>query len=206
MKNSFVFAALVSLIFSFSNAYSQGVFLEKGEIGFFGSGSYLSLENGSATSFGAGLALGGFFEVGISRSNSKVEIANYYYSSNLNLKSTSISLGIVLLNRKAILEVNLGYSSTDNSDIDVLLLGFSVADKIPLHEKISWNPTLAFALGFPQGGNDDNPITAISLSAPIIIEKIVYLGPSLGFSDGDFSWGITGGIMVRFNSDIAGGW
>lgn len=59
MKNSFVFAALVSLIFSFSNAYSQGVFWKKEKL-VFGSGSYLSLENGSATSFGAGLALGGF--------------------------------------------------------------------------------------------------------------------------------------------------
>ena len=64
MKNSFVLAVLVSLIFSFSYIHSQGIFLEKGEAGFFADGSYSSLENGHATSFGGGFALGGIMELG----------------------------------------------------------------------------------------------------------------------------------------------
>lgn len=34
MKNSFVPAVLVSLFFSFSYTYSQGIFLENGDAGF----------------------------------------------------------------------------------------------------------------------------------------------------------------------------
>jgi len=44
MKNSFALAVLVSFIFSFSHIRSQGIFLEKGEAGFFADGSYSSLE------------------------------------------------------------------------------------------------------------------------------------------------------------------
>ena len=64
MKNSFALAVLVSLIFSFSHIYSQGIFLEKGEAGFFADGGYSSLESGHATSFGGGFALGGIMELG----------------------------------------------------------------------------------------------------------------------------------------------
>ncbi len=73
MKNSFVLAVLVSLIFSFSHTYSQGIFLEKGEAGFFANGGYSSLESGHATSFGGGFALGGVMELGFTSTNSKIE-------------------------------------------------------------------------------------------------------------------------------------
>jgi len=89
MKNSFILAVLVSLIFSFSNSHSQGIFLEKGEAGFFANGGYSSLESGHAASFGGGFALGGVLEFGISSFNSKIEIDKDNYSKQIEIKGAN---------------------------------------------------------------------------------------------------------------------
>ncbi|MBK7500000.1 MAG: hypothetical protein IPI19_13130, partial [Ignavibacteriales bacterium] len=44
--------------------------------------------------------------------------------------------------RKAQLELNLGYSTSDLGS-DVIMAGFNVGSKIPLHKDISWYPILS---------------------------------------------------------------
>ena len=200
MKNSFALAVLISLIFSFSNTYSQGIFLEKGEAGFFANGGYSSLESGYATSFGGGFALGGVMELGFSSTNSTIEVDQYYYSDEIEVNSKTISLGVVLVKKKAQLELNVGYSTSDMGS-DALLLGFNVGSEIKLHEQLSWYPVFSFAVGIPTEEDSGNPITALGLTAPILIAEHVYLGPTFALSEGDLSWGVTAGILISF--DIA---
>ena len=204
MKSSFVLAVLVTLFVS-SHTYSQGIFLEKGEAGFFANGSYSSLESGHATSFGGGFALGGVMELGFSSTNSTIEVDNYYYSDEVEVNSKTISLGVVLLKKKAQLEVNVGYSTSDMGS-DALLLGFNVGSEIKLHEKLSWYPVFSFAVGIPTEEDSGNPITALGLTAPILIAEHVYLGPTFALSEGDLSWGFTAGVLISFNTANAGGW
>ena len=199
MKSSFVLAVLVSLFFSFSHIYSQGIFLEKGEAGFFANGGYSSLESGYATSFGGGFALGGIMELGFSSTNSTIEVDNYYYSDDVEVNSKTISLGVVLLKKKAQLEVNVGYSTSDMGS-DALLLGFNVGSEIKLHEKLSWYPVFSFAVGIPTEEDSGNPVTALGLTAPILIAEHVYLGPTFALSEGDLSWGVTAGILISFDT------
>ena len=207
MKNSFVLAVLVSLIFSFSHTYSQGIFLEKGEAGLFLNGGYTGLESGYATSFGGGFGLGGIFEFGFSTSTSTIELDNYYYSQDIHVSSNSVSLGVVLIKKKAQLELNLGYSTSDLGG-DVIMAGFNVGSKIPLHKDISWYPILSFAVGIPTAENSGNPVTAVGASLPLFIAKHFYIGPSFGLSDGNTSWGVTAGVIISFNLDGNGdsGW
>ncbi len=199
MKSGFALAVLVSLIFSFSNTYSQGIFLEKGEAGFFVNGSYSSLEIGNATSFGGGFALGGVMELGFSSTNSTIEIDHYYYSDDVEVNSKTISLGVVLLKKKAQLSVNIGYSTSDMGS-DALLLGFNVGSEIKFHEQLSWYPVFSFAVGIPTEEDSGNPVTALGLTAPILIAEHVYLGPAFALSEGDLSWGVTAGILISFNT------
>ena len=207
MKNSFVLAVLVSLIFSFSHTYSQGIFLEKGEAGLFLNGGYTGLVSGYATSFGGGFGLGGIFEFGFSTSTSTIELDNYYYSQDIHVSSNSVSLGVVLIKKKAQLELNLGYSTSDLGS-DVIMAGFNVGSKIPLHKDISWYPILSFAVGIPTAENSGNPVTAVGASLPLFIAKHFYIGPSFGLSDGNTSWGVTAGVIISFNLDGNGdsGW
>ena len=207
MKNSFILAVLVSLFISFSYTYAQGIFFEKGEAGFFANGGYSSLESGYATSFGGGFALGGVMELGFSSTTSTIELDNYYYSDDVEVNSKTISLGIVLLKKKAQLEVNVGYSTSDMGP-DVLLLGFNVGSEIKLHQQLSWYPVFSFAVGIPTEEDSGNPVTALGLSAPILIAEHVYLGPTFALSEGDFSWGVTAGIIISFNTASNGdsGW
>ena len=197
MKNSFVLAVLVSLFISFSHIYSQGIFLEKGEAGFFADGSYSSLESGHATSFGGGFALGGVMELGFT--SSKAEIDNEYSSEDIEVNSKTVSIGVVLLKKKAQLELNVGYSTSDMGS-DALLLGFNVGSEIKLHEKLSWYPIFSFAVGIPTEEDSGNPITALGLSAPILIAEHVYLGPTFALSEGDLNWGVTAGILISFST------
>ena len=199
MKNSFVLAVLVSLIFSFSHIYSQGIFLEKGEAGFFANGGYSSLESGYATSFGVGFALGGVMELGFSSTNSTIEVDQYYYSDEVEVNSKTISLGVVLLKKKAQLEVNVGYSTSDMGS-DALILGFNVGSEIKLHKQLSWYPVFSFAVGIPTEEDSGNPITALGLTAPILIAEHAYLGPTFALSEGDLSWGVTAGILISFDT------
>ncbi len=199
MKYSFVLAVLVSLILSFSHTYSQGIFLEKGEAGFFANGSYSSLESGHATSFGGGFALGGIMELGFSSTSSTIEVDQYYYSDDIEVNSKTISLGVVLLKKKAQLEVNVGYSTSDMGS-DALLLGFNVGGEIKLHQQLSWYPVFSFAVGIPTDEDSGNPVTALGLSAPILIAEHVYLGPTFALSEGDLSWGVTAGILISFST------
>ncbi|HCY76575.1 MAG TPA: hypothetical protein DHV28_11705 [Ignavibacteriales bacterium] len=207
MKYSFVLAVLVSLFFSFSHIYSQGIFLEKGEAGFFANGGYSSLESGYATSFGGGFALGGVMELGFTSSTSTIELDNYYYSDDVEVNSKTISLGVVLLKKKAQLEVNVSYSTSDMGP-DVLLLGFNVGSEIKLHEMLSWYPVFSFAVGIPTEEDSGNPVTALGLSAPILIAEHVYLGPTFSLSEGDLNWGFTAGVLISFNTASNGdsGW
>jgi hypothetical protein len=205
MKNSFVFVVLISLIISFSYTYSQGIFLEKGEAGFFANGGYSNLESGYATSFGGGFALGGIMELGFSSTNSTIEVNNYYYSDDVEVNSKTISLGVVLLKKKAQLEVNVGYSTSDMGP-DILLLGFNVGSEIKLHEMLSWYPVFSFAVGIPTEEDSGNPVTALGLAAPILIAEHVYLGPTFALSEGNLSWGVTAGVLISFNIDTKGGW
>jgi hypothetical protein len=204
MKNSFVLAVLISLIFSFSKAYSQGIFLEKGEAGFFANGGYSSLESGHATSFGGGFALGGVLEFGISSFNSKIEIDKDNYSKQIEINGTNYSVAAVLVNKKAQLEVNFGLTTSDNGR-DAALIGFTVGSEFVLHEKISWYPIFSFALGFPLEKNGSNPVTALGLAVPILIAEHFYLGPTFALSEGDFSWGVTAGILISFNTSSTSG-
>ena len=199
MKNSFALAVLVSLIFSFSNTYSQGIFLEKGEAGFFANGGYSSLESGYATSFGVGFALGGVMELGFSSTNSTIEVDQYYYSDEVEVNSKTISLGVVLLKKKAQLEVNVGYSTSDMGS-DALIIGFNVGSEIKLHKQLSWYPVFSFAVGIPTEEDSGNPITALGLTAPILIAEHAYLGPTFALSEGDLNWGVTAGILISFNT------
>ena len=199
MKNSFVLAVLVSLIFSFSHIYSQGIFLEKGEAGFFANGGYSSLESGYATSFGVGFALGGVMELGFSSTNSTIEVDQYYYSDEVEVNSKTISLGVVLLKKKAQLEVNVGYSTSDMGS-DALILGFNVGSEIKIHKQLSWYPVFSFAVGIPTEEDSGNPITALGLTAPILIAEHAYLGPTFALSEGDLSWGVTAGILISFDT------
>jgi hypothetical protein len=207
MKNSFAIAVLVNLIFSFSHTYAQGIFLEKGEAGFFANGGYSSLESGYATSFGGGFALGGVMELGFSSTNSTIEVDNYYYSDEVEVNSKTITLGVVLLKKKAQLEVNVGYSTSDMGS-DALLLGFNVGSEIKLHEQLSWYPVFSFAVGIPTEEDSGNPVTALGLSVPILIAEHVYLGPTFALSEGDLSWGVTAGILISFSTASNGdsGW
>lgn len=197
MKNSFALAGLVSLIFSFSNTYSQGIFLEKGEVGFFADGSYSSLESGHATSFGGGFALGGVMELGFT--SSKAEIDNEYSSEDIEVNSKTVSIGVVLLKKKAQLEANIGFT-TSNKGSDALLLGFDVGSEFKLHEKLSWYPIFSFAVGIPTEEDSGNPITVLGLTAPILIAEHVYLGPTFALSEGDLNWGVTAGIIISFDT------
>ena len=197
MKSSFVLAVLVSLIFSFSHTYSQGIFLEKGEAGFFADGSYSSLEIANATSFGVGFALGGVMELGFT--SSKAEIDNEYSSEDFEVNSKTVSIGVVLLKKKAELEANIGFT-TSNKGSDALLLGFDVGSEFKLHEKLSWYPIFSFAVGIPTEEDGGNPITVLGLSAPILIAEHVYLGPTFALSEGDLNWGVTAGIIISFST------
>jgi hypothetical protein len=205
MKNSFALAVLLSLSFSFSHIYSQGIFLEKGEAGFFADGSYSSLESGHATSFGGGFALGGVMELGFT--SSKAEIDNEYSSEDIEVNSKTVSIGVVLLKKKAQLEANIGFT-TSNKGSDALLIGFDVGSEFKLHEKLSWYPIFSFAVGIPTEEDSGNPITALGLSVPILIAEHVYLGPTFALSEGDLNWGITAGIIISFDTANNGdsGW
>ena len=205
MKNSFALAVLASLIFTFSHTYSQGIFLEKGEVGFFADGSYSSLESGHATSFGGGFALGGVMELGFT--SSKAEIDNEYSSEDIEVNSKTVSIGVVLLKKKAQLEANIGFT-TSNKGSDALLLGFDVGSEFKLHEKLSWYPIFSFAVGIPTEEDGGNPITVLGLSAPILIAEHVYLGPTFALSEGDLNWGVTAGIIISFSTagNGDGGW
>jgi hypothetical protein len=205
MKNSLAFAVLVSLIFSYSQIYSQGIFLDKGEVGFFADGDYTNLKSGHAVSFGGGFTLGGILEFGISSSNSKIEIDNYYYSDEIEVQSTNILIGAVLIKKKAQLEVNFGLTTSDNGG-DAVLIGFNVGSEFVIHEKISWYPIFSFAVGISLEKNSGNPVTALGLTVPFLISNHVYLGPSFGLSESNFSWGITGGIIISFDIGSTGGW
>ncbi|MCU0343608.1 MAG: hypothetical protein MUF28_07280 [Ignavibacterium sp.] len=211
MKNSFVLAVLVSLIFSLSHSYSQGIFLEKGEAGFFAGGSYSSLENGHSTSFGGGFALGGVMELGYTSSTSKIKLEMYGLGNEVEVNSQTVSLGVVLLKKKAQLEVNIGYTtSSENSSSlessDAVLLGFNVGSEIKLHEMLSWYPVFSFAVGIPIEEDSGNPATALGLTAPILLAEHVYLGPTVSLSEGDLNWGFTAGVLISFNTSNAGGW
>lgn len=213
MKNSFFIAALVSLIFSFPLSYSQGIFLEKGEAGIFLNGGYSSVEDGYATSFGGGAAFGGVFEFGFSSTSSKIKLSQYGLGDEIDLNSKTISFGAVLLKRKAQLEINVGFTTSNESSdsyksSDVIMLGFNVGSKIQLHKDISWYPILSFAVGIPTAENSGNPITAVGATLPLFIAKHLYLGPSFGLSDGNTSWGFTAGLLISFDidSNVDGGW
>ena len=205
MESSFALAVLVSLIFSFSHIHPQGIFLEKGEAGFFTDGSYSSLESGHATSFGGGFALGGVMELGFT--SSKAEIDNEYSSEDIEVNSKTVSIGVVLLKKKAQLELNIGFTTSDEGS-DALLLGFDVGSEFKLHEKLSWYPIFSFAVGIPTEEDSGNPITVLGLSAPILIAEHVYLGPTFALSEGDLNWGVTAGILISFDTANNGdsGW
>jgi hypothetical protein len=205
MKNTFALAVLVSLFYSSPYIYSQGIVLDKGEFGVFGNAGYTSIESGNATSFGVGIALGGVLEFGFSTTNSKIEIDNYYYSHKIEVKSSSFLVGAVLIKKKAQLEVNFGLTTSDNGG-DAVLIGFNVGSEFVLHEKISWYPIFSFAVGISLQKNSGNPVTALGLTVPFLISNHAYLGPSLGLSESNFSWGITGGIIISFDIGSKGGW
>ena len=139
-------------------------------------------------------------ELGFSSTNSTIEVDQYYYSDEIEVNSKTISLGVVLLKKKAQLELNVGYSTSDMGS-DALLLGFNVGSEIKLHEQLSWYPVFSFAVGIPTEEDSGNPITALGFTAPILIAEHVYLGPTFALSEGDLSWGVTAGILISF--DIA---
>lgn len=198
MRNSFWFVVLFSVILSFSHSYSQGIFLEKGEFGVFVDGGYSKFENGNGTSFGAGFSAGGYFEFEISRSTSEIEMSNYYYSDKKDFSSTSVLFGAVLIKKKAQLELNFGFTSPDLGS-DALLAGFNVGSEIKLHEKLSFYPMFSFAVGIPIEENSGNPVTALGVAAQFLIGDHVYVGPSFALSEGNFSWGVSAGMIISFN-------
>lgn len=205
MKNRFVLAVMVSLVFTFSYTYSQGIFLEKGEAGFFANGGYSSLESGHATSFGGGLAIGGIMELDFNSSTSEIKLDMYGLGDEIEVNSKTISIGVVLLKKKAQLEVNLGYTTSSESSSslessDALLLGFNVGSEIKLHQQLSWYPVFSFAVGIPTEEDSGNPITALGLTAPILIAEHAYLGPTFSLSEGDLNWGFTAGILISFST------
>jgi|GEM_PF-4368796 hypothetical protein len=213
MKISFVLAVFVSLFVSFSHTYSQGIFIETGEAGFFANGGYSSLESGHATSFGGGFAVGGILELGFTSSTTEIPLEMYGLGDEVEVNSKTFSLGVVLLKKKAQLEVNLGYiTSSENSNSlqssDAVLLGFNVGSEILLHKDISWYPILSFAVGIPTAENGGKPVTAVGATLPLFIAKHFYLGPSFGLSDDNTSWGFTAGVIISFNLDGNGdsGW
>ena len=213
MRNSFWFVVFFSVILSFSHSYSQGIFLEKGEAGFFAGGSYSSLENGHSTSFGGGFALGGVMELGFTSSTSEIKLEMYGLGNEVEVNSKTISLGVVLLKKKAQLELNLGYTTSSESSSslessDAVLLGFNVGSEIKLHEQLSWYPVFSFAVGIPTEEDSGNPVTALGLTAPILIAEHVYLGPTFALSEGDLNWGFTAGVLISFNTASNGdnGW
>lgn len=214
MKYSFALAVVISLIFSFSQIYSQGIFLEKGEFGFYFDGGYSELKNATAVSFGGGVALGGVFEFSFSSTNSEVSLDKYGLGGEVEVNSKTATVGAVLIKKKAQLEINFGFTaSKESSDAlkstDALLLGFNVGSEFKLHEKLSWYPIFEFAVGIPTSEDSGNPVTALGLSAPLLIGEHVYLGPSFALAEGDFSWGVKAGILISFDINDNGednGW
>ncbi len=81
-----------------------------------------------------------------------------------------------------------------------LTLGFNVGSEIKLHKQLSWYPVFSFAVGIPTEEDSGNPITALGLTAPILIAEHVYLGPTFALSEGDLSWGVTAGILISFDT------
>ena len=199
MKNSFILAVLMFLSFSISSSFAQGIFLEKGEAGFFADGGYSSLKNSYATSIGAGIAFGGIFEFGYTSSISKIKLSMYGLGDEIEVRSKTVSLGAVLIKKKAQLEVNIGYALSDAST-GLWLLGFEFGSEIKIHQKLSWYPIFSFAAGIPVGESSGNPVIALGFSLPFLIAKHVYLGPSFGLTEGNFNWGFTGGILISFDT------
>ena len=65
-----------------------------------------------------------------------MEFITYYYTSDdIEVNSKTISIGVVLLKKKAQLEVNVGFT-TSNIGPDALLLGFDVGSEIKTLMKI----------------------------------------------------------------------
>lgn len=199
MKNCFIPAVLVFLLFSITSSFAQGIFLEKGEAGFFADGGYSSLKSSHATSIGAGFALGGIFEFGFTSSTSKIKLSMYGLGDEIEVRSQTVALGVVLIKKKAQLEVNIGYTLS-NASTDVLLLGFELGSEIKIHQKLSWYLIFSFAAGIPVGESSGSPVIALGFSSPILIREHVYLGPTLALSEGNFNWGFTGGILISFNT------
>ncbi len=199
MKNCFIPAVLMFLLFSIASSFAQGIFLEKGEAGFFADGGYSSLKNSHATSIGAGFALGGFFEFGFSSSTSKIKLSTYGSGDEIEVRSQTVALGVVLIKKKAQLEVNIGYTLS-NASTDILLLGFEFGSEIKIHQKLSWYPIFSFAAGIPVGESSGSPVIALGFSLPFLVAKHVYFGPSFGLTEGNFNWGFTGGILISFNT------
>lgn len=199
MKNCFILAVLVFLLFSIASSFAQGIFLEKGEAGFFADGDYSSLKNSHATSIGGGFALGGIFEFGFSSLTSKIKLSTYGSGDEIEVSSQTVSLGVVLNKKKAQLEANIGYTASDASS-DILLLGFEVGSEIKIYQKLSWYPIFSFAAGISVGGSGGNPVTALGFSSPILFGKHVYLGPTFALTEGKFSWGLNGGFLISFNT------
>jgi hypothetical protein len=198
MKLRFVIWVILFLSFFSSNLFSQSVFLEKGEAGFFVSGGYNKFELGEAFSIGGGFTLGGVFEIGFSKTNTTAEIINYYYTRDIEIQSNTISLGVVLVKKTIELQANASYTTFDGP-VDVLTIGFSVGRKINFQEKLSLTPIFSFGLAIPQGENSGDPTAAVSLALPVLVGGHVYLGPAFGLSDGDLSWGAIAGVMVSFD-------
>lgn len=203
MKSGFVLSVLMFFTFFVSSSFSQGIFLDKGEAGFYFGGGYTNVEKGEAVSLGGGFALGGVMELGFTSTNTSVD--NPYSSEDIEVNSKTVSVGAVLIKKKAQLTLNVGYSTSDMGS-DVLLLGFNVGSEIKLHQSLSWYPVFSFAVGIPTAEDGGNPITALGVTAPILIAEHAYLGPTFALSDGDFSWGVSAGIIISFNTANAGGW
>jgi len=192
----FVWVIILTNIIT-SNLFSQSVFLEKGEAGFFASGSYNKFKYGEGFSFGGGFALGGVFEIGYSKTNTTAKI-NDYSTREIEIQSNTISLGVVLVKKTIELEANASYTTLDGP-VDIITLGFSVGRKINFQEKLTLTPIFSFGLALPQGENTGNPPAAISFALPLLIGGHVYLGPAFGLSDVDFSWGAIAGVMISFD-------
>lgn len=199
MKPSFGIWVILFLNFCSSNLFSQSVFLEKREVGFFASGTYNKFEMGEGAAIGGGFAIGGVFEIYYSHNSSTVKIDNYFSAREIEIQSNTISLGVVLVKKTIELQANASYT-TFNGPVDVITLGFSVGRKINLQEKLSLTPTFSFGLALPQGENSGDPTAAVSLALPVLIGGHFYLGPAFGLSDGDFSWGGIAGVMVSFDT------
>ncbi|MDY0082317.1 MAG: hypothetical protein RBR74_03985 [Ignavibacteriaceae bacterium] len=205
MKNSFVLAVLMFPSFFISSSFAQGIFLEKGEAGFLANGGYSSLKSSHATSIGCGFALGGVMEFDFTSSTSQIKLDMYGLGDEIEVKSQTVSLGVVLIKKTAQLEVNIGYT-TSNASTDILLLGFEVGSEIKIHQKLSWYPIFSFAAGIPVREYSGSPVTALGFSSPILIGEHVYLGPTIALSEGDLNWGITGGILISFNTANSDNW